>query len=289
MAREREQPDLGLGEVVRVGDRPNLFADLYFHLIQGSWLTLLALLAGSYVLVNVIFAALYLLDPGGVQNLPRSSLLQAFFFSVQTMATVGYGTMAPRSTYAHLLSTVEAVLGLAGFAMATALMFAKFARPRANVLFSSVAVVTQFHGRPCLMFRAANTRGNEVVEAALSVAALMDEVSPEGIRLRRMHDLKLVRDRSLIFTLSWLVIHPLDEKSPLRGCDAEELARRRVVVIATMTGFDSTFAQTVHARHVYRARDLRWGQRFVDVLSALPDGRLQIDLTHFHQTEADAV
>jgi inward rectifier potassium channel len=184
--------------------------------------------------------------------------------------------------------TVEAFVGLLGMAMASGLMFSKFARPTARVLFSSRVIVTTRNGKPCLVMRMANGRGNEIIEATLRVAVLKPEVTAEGEKMRRFHDLVLTRNQTPLFTLTWMVIHEINEASPLFGETEESLREMSVRFIVTLTGIDSTFAQTIHARTSYFAEDIVWGGRFVDVTSQLPDGRLQVDYTKFNQVVVDA-
>lgn len=276
----------GPADAIRVGMPRAPLSDVYYVLVAGSWKRLVGALVGFYLLANLGFAALYSLERGGIAN-AHDDFVEAFFFSVQTISTIGYGTMTPQTPLAHLLVTAESMVGLLGFAIATGLMFTKFARPSARVMFSQPMVMTRRHGKPALMFRVANARGNEVVEAAIRVAMLKTEKTPEGHQMRRLVDLKLVRDTSPLFALSWLVIHEIDEDSPLHGMDPEALDRDFSVFIVTMTGMDATFAQSVHARHLYDYRDIAWGHRFIDVIENRPDGRIVIDYRRFHDTEPE--
>ena len=276
-----------LGEAIRKGTPSELRRDLYFHFMEGSWWRLFFSVGVVYLVGNGVFAGLYVLDPTGIANVRAGSFPDAFFFSVQTMSTIGYGTMTPSSTYANLLVTVEAAIALLGVALVTGLVFAKASRPRLSVLFSRHVVVTRYNGQRALMFRAGNARGNEVVEANMRVSVLQDEVSPEGHRMRRLRDLPLVRDNSPIFALTWTVIHIIDEASPLHGLNEANAADKVVTLLATMTGYDATYAQNTHARTMYYPEDLRFDYRFIDVLSTLEDGRLMIDYDRFHDVEPE--
>lgn len=273
-----------LGNAVRIGTPDELRRDFYFQLMEGSWTQLFGFLVGAYLFTNLVFGALYLLEPGSVQGLNPESYFEAFSFSVQTLSTIGYGAMSPGTTYGHAVMVIEAAVGLLGVAFATGLLFAKASRPRASALFSRPVVVNVRDGRPTLTFRVGNARGNEIVEASLRVAVLVDAVSPEGHKMRRLHDLPLVRDMTPVFTLSWTVMHVIDERSPLYGLTAENAGERIFSIVATMTGHDSTYAQTVHARTLYYADDLQFDRRFVDVISSTADGRILIDYSHFHET-----
>lgn len=270
---------------LRRGAPSELRRDLYFHFMRASWTQVLFVIITVFLLFNVFFAALYLLEPEEVSGLADGGFLEAFAFSVQTITTIGYGAMSPTGTYAHVLVTVEAAVGLLGAAVATGLVFAKASRPSASVLFSTPVVITRIDGKPVLQFRAGNARGNDIVEASMRVAALLDEVSAEGDRMRRLHELRLTRARSPIFTLTWSVMHVLDEDSPLAHLTPKNLDDELVSIVVTLTGHDSTYAQTVHARHMYVPDDVRFGHRFVDVLSTLEDGRLLVDYAKFHDTE----
>ncbi len=267
-----------------VGWKADWWHDFYYFLISTSWPVLLTAFAVSFLGTNALFGAAYALL-GGVENARPGSFVDGFFFSVETMGTIGYGEMTPRSTVAHLLVTAEAMLSMLGVAVVTGLVFAKFSRPRARVVFSDVAVVAPRNGVPTLMFRVANERANHIAEAQLRVTLMAPEVTKEGDRLRRMVDLPLMRNQSSAFILTWTAMHPLNEKSPLHGATPEQLAEQQVEILVTFTGFDATLSQTIHTRHSYVADEIHWNARFVDILRLLPDGTRQVDYTKFHDTE----
>lgn len=256
--------------------------DAYFFLLTRPWPWLLALFAGLYLGVNALFALAYLGCGDAIANARSGSFADAFFFSVQTLATIGYGTWAPRTFAAHVLVAVEAFVGLLGFALATGLAFAKFSRPTARVLFSDVAIVAPRDGVPSLMFRMANERGNQIVEAEVHAVLARDETTAEGEAVRRFHDLPLVRRRNALFALTWTAVHPITPESPLAGATPESLAAAEAEVVVSLVGLDETVSQTVHARHVYPASRIRWGVRFADVVSRLPGGGRRVDLRAFH-------
>jgi len=272
---------------IRKGTPSELRRDLYFHLMDGSWWLIFGTMLFAFFLLNGIFAALYLLEPNSITGGEYGSLSEAFAFSVQTMTTIGYGTLSPGTEYAHMLVTCESIVGILGTAVATGLMFAKASRPRTSMLFSNPVLVTTFHGKPTLMFRVGNARGNEIVEASISVSALIDEESPEGHSLRRLRDIKLERAATPLFVLTWQVLHVLDETSPLFGLTEENLNERLSLMIVSMTGHDATYGQTVHGRTIYYPEDFRFNHRFEDVLSTLEDGRLMVDYDKFHKTAAE--
>ncbi len=273
--------------LVRTGIRRPPVQDLYLRLLAAPWPLLLAALGVSYIGANAVFAAAYLLGGDTLTGARPGSFADAFFFSVHTMATIGYGSIVPRTLYAHVLVTIESMVGLLGLALVTGLMFAKFSRPTARVLFSDVAVVTRRDGVPSLMFRMANARGNQIVEARLHVVLAVTEQTPEGEVVRRLYDLALVRSQHVLFTLSWTAVHQLTPQSPLFDKSAADLAAGEAEIVVSLTGLDDAYAQTVYARHAYASQDIVWGARFVDILSRAPDGRRRIDYTHFHDVVSD--
>jgi inward rectifier potassium channel len=183
---------------------------------------------------------------------------------------------------ANVLVTAEALFGLLAVAMATGLMFAKFSRPTARVLFSRWAVVAPYDGVPCLMFRMANARGNNIVHAQLQVVLARQETTLEGDQMRRFHDLVLLRPRSTLFSFSWTAIHPITEASPFHGATPAALVAAEAEIVVSLMGYDENLAQTVHARHRYQPGDVAWGARFVDILVREPGGMRRIDYARFH-------
>jgi inward rectifier potassium channel len=265
-------------------DDDRFFADIYHSLLTSSWLLLLLQIGGAFFFVNVLFALGYYLD-GGIENAREASFGDMFFFSVETMATIGYGRMAPVTLGAHVLMSFEALTGLTGLALVTGLMFAKFSRPTARVRFSRFAVISKRDGSPSLMFRMANARANQIVEAQVHVLLARSEVTVEGEEVWRFHDLELSRYRNGTFRHSWTVIHPIRLGSPLYGCSPEELGRAFGEVVVSMTGIDGSFMQTVYARHTYKAREIIWGARLVDVLVRLSNGDFAFDYGKFDEIE----
>ncbi len=256
-------------------------------MIEGSWTRVFALFAVAFVIVNVFFAGLYVLEPGGIEGAHEDGFTAAFFFSVQTMSTIGFGGMTPATPYADAIVSVEAALSMIGVAIVTGFMVAKATRPTNSALFSESMVLTTMHGEPTLQLRVGNARGNEVVDARVTVSAILDELTPEGHHFRRVHDLKLHRTRTPVFMLSWTISHTLDEESPLHGLELGTDEGALMAIIVTLTGHDGTYGQTVYARHTYEPTDVQVGARFVDVLHQLEDGRLMIDYSKFHHTCAE--
>jgi len=272
----------------RVGLRSSFLGDAYHFLLTASWSRLLAVLASAYLGANALFAALYLAGGDTIENARSGSFGDAFFFSVQTMATIGFGHMAPRTAWADALVTVEAFVGLFGLTLVTGIVFAKFSRPTARVVFSDTAVVGRWEDGVALMFRLANARANAIVEAQVHVIFARDAPMAGGTSMRRFYDLALLRERTLLFSLSWTVVHPITAESPLYGLSLADLEKMRAEVVVSLMGLDDSFAQTVHARHVYDVEDLRWNARFVDIISDPADGgRRRVDFGRFHDVEPD--
>jgi inward rectifier potassium channel len=275
-------------EIVSLGVRTTPIRDLYHWLLVEPWTQFFALVLVVYLGANLVFAFGYLSIGDGIEEARPGSFSDAFFFSVQTMATIGYGKMAPRGLAANVLVTLEALVGLLGLALVTGLVFAKFSRPTARVLFSRNVVITHFDGVPALLFRMANERGNQIAEAQAHLVLLRTEVTAEGEEVRRMIDLHLLRSRSAFFAFTWLLVHPITPGSPLHGETPESLRAKDVDLVASMTGLDESLGQTVHARHAWTPADVLWSHRFVDVLVTLPDGRRAIDYGRFHDVEPEA-
>ena len=248
-----------------IGQRRAPWGDAYHLLLKMPWWGFFALVAGAILGANALFAGLYLLQDGTIANSRPGSFADAFFFSVQTMATIGYGLMAPATTYGHVLVTVEAMTGMIGMALVTGLTFAKFSRATSRVIFSARVVVLPRDGVPHVMFRMANWRHNQIVEAQLRVGVL-------------------VRDRTASFFLTWTAMHRIDEQSPFFGPDAlDRLRARNAELFLTLIGWDETIGQTIHARYRYGLDDIAWNARFADVLTVDDDGTRVIDYTRFHE------
>ena len=291
--KERKQPVSLLpvrpgGPLIeRRGLPRRLSGDLFHAFLTASWPRLLITLTLGYFFINMLFAVLYLLGDGCIAGARKGSLADAFFFSVQTLATIGYGAMSPQGYYGHILVTIEAFFGLFMVAFGSGIMFTKFARPTSRIIFSSPVLFVTRDGKPSLIFRLGNERGNQIVEANMRVIYARNEVTVEGEKVRRFYDLVLVRAFSPLFVLSWTVVHVVDEASPLFGKTVEDFEADGAELICIVTGLDGTFAQTIHARHSYFPAAFRWGERFVDILGTKPDGQRFIDFSSFHTTEPD--
>jgi inward rectifier potassium channel len=273
--------------VLRLGAKRRPLSDFYHLTLTLSWAWLLAIVVALYLLGNLLFALGYLWF-GGVEGARPGSFTDAFFFSVQTLSTLGYGKLVPTGLAANILVSAEALCGLLGFSVGTGFIFARLSRPSARVLFSNVAVVTVREGVPSLMFRMANERANQIVDVKLRAVIARSERTAEGEVVRRFHELHFAREWAALFSLSWTAIHPITPQSPLHGMTTESLKAQSAEIIVLITGVDETFGQEIHARFSYLPDQLLWNARLVDVMLRLPNGRFAVDYTHFHDTVSDA-
>ncbi len=263
----------------------NYWRDPYHLLLMLPWRLFFLLLTAGYGILNTLFALAYLAQPGGIEHAELGSFADAFFFSVQTLGAIGYGAMYPTTLYTNAVVAIEAMVSIISIAMITGLAFARFSRSDARVTFSEVAVVEPYNGVPTLMFRTANRRRNQILEATLKVYLLQDEISLEGQRMRHFYELPLVRNETPRFSLGWTVMHSIDEESPLWNATAESLEQQRSTIVISLSGLDETVMQPLHARHVYAVRDIRWGYRFVDMIYDAKSGDRYIDYRYFNVIE----
>ena len=278
-------PRLGTAQVISKGLPRDAWRDAYHILLTIPLWAFLVVMATGFLAINSLFAVIYMMDPGGVAGSRPGSFADAFFFSVQTLGSVGYGILYPRSLHANLTMTVETFAGMFNLAIATGLLFARFSRPTARIMFSNIALVAPFEGKPALMFRAANRRRNLVVEAEVTVSLVRDIVTSEGVKMRRFYDLPVLRSRSPLFRLTWQVMHRIDEDSPLYGETSRSLLQKRTEILVVMKGLDETFASTIHARGSYTPEQIVWGRPFAEIFSEDERGRRVIDFRRFHEAE----
>ena len=271
-------------EILALGLHRPWFRDLYHFALRVSWWRFLLMSIVLYAAANALFALIYLIPGDAIANARPGSFADAFFFSIQTIATIGYGVMSPATFYGNLIVAIETAFGLIFFAVATGLVFARFSRPTARVLFSRVAVVAPHNGVLTLSFRAANLRHNQILQAEIGVVLLRDETTEEGEMIRRFYDLKLARHRSPVFAMTFTVMHAIDPDSPLHGATAATLEEQNAELIVTGTGIDETMAQPVHVRTSYLPHEIIWDHRFADLFGWTEDGRRIIDYRRFHDT-----
>lgn len=271
------------GGVTVLGAPRQTLRDFYHLFLRVRWSGALAAIVIAWLGINLIFAIAFLWC-GGVAGARDHSLWDAFCFSVQTMGTVGYGSMYPVSVAANVIMTIESVTSLVVTAVATGLVFAKFSRSTARIVFARHAVIGPMDGVPTLMIRVGNERGNAILEATIKVVMIRTERLKEGNTFYRMVDLRLLRERSPAMARSWTVLHPITPDSPLHGATPESLAKDEIEFVASLVGTDDTSLQPVHARMRYLDGDVKWGSRHADVLSEDAEGNLVLDVRRFHET-----
>jgi len=272
-------------QIVTYGLPRRPWQDLYHLFMTMSWPRLFASYAGFFIVFNLIFAAVYQLRPNDVANLSPAGYWGRFFFSVETLATVGYGDMHPQTVYAHVIASIEIFTGMMSLALITGMMFARFSRPTARILFARQAVVRQFDGQPTLMLRAANERQNVIMEATAQLRLIRDEQTVEGSRIRRIYDLPLRRSEQPMFIFGWTLLHVIDDSSPLHGATRESFAESKAYLLLTIGGTDETTGQTLMSRQEYFPQAVHWNHTFVDIFASGEDGIDRFDYSKFHDVE----
>lgn len=257
--------------------------DAYDLLLRSHWLVGATLLVSAFCIVNMLFAVAYAVT-GGVAGARPHSFEDAFFFSVQTLGTLGYGAMYPVTLGAHVLVTLEVMLGVFILALATGVIFSKFSSVRAKVRFAHHIAIGPWNGVPTLMLRLGNERKSRVIDASIRLIFMRSEPTQEGVAFYEMSNLELERSRNPTLARSWTVMHRITEASPLWKATPESLAALEADFLVTLTGLDETSAQLLHAQGSYSHDKVIWGARHADILSERPDGGLRVDLTHFHET-----
>lgn len=260
-----------------------LGTDGYHALRTMSWGSLTLVFLAIYLLLNGLFAAILWVGGADIAG-AAPGFWPRFFFSVQTMATIGYGGMTPNDWLAHAVVTLESFVGVVYTAVVTGVFFGKFSAPSARVTFSDHCVVADTEGVPTLMFRAANARSTAIVEATVSFSLTREETLDDGEVVRRIYDLPVRRRTSPMFAVSWVVYHPIDEDSPLWGRTHEQLLRERAMLIVTLMGIDDTLASTVHTRKIWQADEIRFGFKFVDLFGVDEEGERYVDFGRIHET-----
>lgn len=269
-----------------VGDERALLRDAYHIFLRMRWSAAIGLIAAAFFAVNMAFAVVFYVT-GGVKG-SDGSFFDALSFSVQTLATIGYGAMYPESVLAEWVMIVESIVSLIITALATGLVFSKFARPTTRVAFSRYAVITQHEGKRTLVFRAGNRRSNVIVEATIHVVAVLTTLTSEGKVFYKAIDLPLVRDRQVGMTRGWTLMHVIDAASPLYGATTEKLKELELELYIALTGIDDVTMQTVHAIHRYDDHQIRVDHHFEDTLIALDNGDYLVDMTKFDVVVPDS-
>jgi inward rectifier potassium channel len=278
--------------VVRIGNRTVLtrglerrfFSDLYHYCMTASWWQFFISAAAIFVVLNLGFAFLYWLGDNPIANARPGHFADLFYFSTETLGTVGYGDMHPQTDYAHLVASIEMFTGIGSVAVLAGLIFTRFSRPRARILFAKHPVISIYNEQATLMIRVANARHDLINDAAVRLWVLQLGTIATGDRFRRFHELRLERSENPIFALSWTILHVIDETSPLYGLDTDTMKETDSNLILTFSGLDQTSGQHLHARTAYSYDDLRWRHRYVDILDVDEDGMPRIDYSRFHET-----
>jgi inward rectifier potassium channel len=261
------------------------YRDAYQWLLALTWPQFVAFIAGVYIILNLIFAAIYALGGNCIAGMTPGSYFEGFFFSVQTLATVGYGHWYPQTLCGHVVTTIEIIVGMFGLAVMTGLIFVRFSRPAARILFSRSIVIGTLNRRPTLMLRVGNLRAQSMVEAEFRIMFMRDEAIAEGDSFRHFYDLKLHFDRLISFPAALTLRHTIDEQSPLYGETSESLAASRALFVASVVGIDPVIPAAVQTQQDYTWRDLRFNERFVEIYSEPADGKLTVDFGRLHDTE----
>ena len=289
---ERPNERMSKGRVVRLGGREviteglnlNFWADISHRCMTASWPAFIGGAALVFVAFNAFFAMFYWVGDQPIANVPGGAYVDYLYFSIETLSTAGYGDMHPQTHYGHFVATVELFTGIFSMSLMTGLIFARFSRPSARLLFADNPVISDHEGAPTLMIRLANERHNIISNATARLWLFKNIVSKEGQSFRRFYELPLLRSESPALALSWTLFHIIDEASPLHGLNADDLESLKVSLVMVVSGYDVVAAQTVHARKSYDYPDIRFGHRYVEIPGTAEDGRLRIDYGRFHET-----
>jgi inward rectifier potassium channel len=275
---------LGGREIITEGLRLSFWADISHRCMTASWPSFIGGAVLVFIVFNAAFAVLYWIGDQPVSNVPSGDYLDYLYFSIETLSTAGYGDMHPQTHYGHFISAAELFTGIFSMSVMTGLIFARFSRPNARLLFADNPVISAYEGKQTLMVRFVNERHNIIGNASAKLWLLRNEKSLEGRSFRRFYQLPLLRGEHPALALSWTLYHVLDQASPLYGLDADDLKASGVSLIVVVTGYDVVAAQTIHARKSYDHSDIRFGQRYADIIGTTDDGRIRIDYSRFHET-----
>jgi len=275
---------LGSREIIAEGLELNFWADISHRCMTASWPAFILGAALVFLVFNAVFGLLYLVGDQPIANVKGQDYIDYFYFSIETLSTAGYGDMHPQTHYGHFIATIELFTGIFSMSLMTGLIFARFSRPSARLLFANNPVVAAHEGVSTLMVRFANERHNVIGNATARLWMFKDILTAEGQEIRRFYELLLLRNENPALALSWTLYHVIDAQSPLDGMTPEDFAASGVSLVVVVSGYDVIAAQTVHARKSYDHRDIRFGHRYVDVLGSSDDGRIRIDYGRFHDT-----
>ncbi len=274
-------------QIKQIGLKNSPFQDLYYRVLKMSWPTFLLIAGFFYILLNFGFGFLYYFGPAEILNARQDSLWDTFVFSFQTSSTLGYGHLRPNSDTTHAIVVLDTLMGIFYVAIITGLAFAKFAKPNSKILFSKNIIWTKFDGVPALMFRIANGRDTNVLNANVEVAALLPYTSTEGHTLKRFYHLDLLTSNSPTFSLTWTLIHKMDKDSPLYEKSFKELQELGSLYFVSFTGIDVILSQTIHAHNRFTTDKLVKAKKFTDILDGDTNSNFTIDFTKFHSIEEE--
>jgi len=290
-ARQLKSPGMtvrGGAFVLRGRDARRLdWRDPYHFALAMSWPRFVLLLLSVDLSLNFIFALLYMAQPGAIANAHPGSLSDAFFFSLETLATVGYGVMAPATLYGHIVASVEIFAGMTFMAIMTGLVFVRFSRPRARVIYAENAVIGHFNGTRTLMVRIGNGRSHAMAETKAQLSALINEWTSEGQFFRRIYDLPLARAHIPIFGLTWTLMHTIDEESPLFRFDRESFPKMVTRLFLSIESRDPSLSATVYDSKDYDPSEILFGYRYADAVAIDAEGRTIADLSRVGWTEPE--
>jgi inward rectifier potassium channel len=287
---QSEQPSkarvvrLGGREIIAEGLYLNFWSDISHRCMTASWPGFIGGAALVFVAFNAVFALFYWIGNAPISNVTHGAYIDYLYFSIETLSTAGYGDMHPQTHYGHFIATIELFTGIFSMSLMTGLIFARFSRPSSRVLFANSAVISNHEGAPTLMVRFANERHNVISNATAKLWILKNVVTAEGHPTRRFDELRLLKNESPAFALSWTLYHVIDEQSPLWGLSAEDLEAFDISLVVVVTGYDVVAAQIVHARKTYDYPVIMFGRRYFDVVHPSDDGRVRIDYGRFHDT-----
>jgi inward rectifier potassium channel len=270
--------------IVAEGQHLNFWADISHRCMTASWPAFIGGAALVFVVFNAVFAVFYWIADQPISNVPGGAYIDYLYFSIETLSTAGYGDMHPQTHYGHFVAATELFTGIFSMSLMTGLIFARFSRPNARLLFADNPVISSHEGKPTLMIRFVNERHNIIGNATAKLWLMRNEVSLEGGSSRRFYELPLVRNEHPALALSWTLYHVIDEQSPLYGLKPDDFAAADVSLVVVVSGYDVVAAQTIHARKSYDYPAIRFGQRYADILDRAEDGRIRIDYGRFHET-----
>src|SRR5580704_10668450 len=274
----------GEREIITEGLHLSFWADISHRCMTASWPAFIGGAVLVFIAFNAVFAAFYWIGDQPISNVPGGAYIDYIYFSIETLSTAGYGDMHPQTHYGHFVAATELFTGIFSMSLMTGLIFARFSRPNSRLLFADNPVVSNHDGKPTLMVRFVNERHNIIGNANAKLWLLRNEVSLEGARVRRFYELPLFRNEHPALALSWTLYHAIDEQSPLYGLNADDLAATAASLVVVVTGYDVVAAQIIHGRKSYDHSDIRFGQRYADIIvNTVEDGRVRVDYSRFHE------